>query len=327
MVNFAALDLNLLRVFDAMMIELSTVRAGERVGLTQPAVSSALGRLRQIVHDDLFIRDGNRMVPTPKALALREPIHNALQQLEDALTSAVGFDPKMADRTFLIAGSDYVSTLLMPGLARSVMPGAPAITFQMLDFPANQVFSVLSQGKVDVAIEREMEPPDWIGHKALFRSFAICAARKGHPTLTQSGIVPGGRIPLEVFCSIPHIFLSTDGSKVGSLGPGLRQRGLSRRIGATVSHFQAVALAVASSDLLGNLPIRFAQYAARTLRLDLYLPPFDPPIVQICMYWHRRLERDPAQMWLREKIATTMDLDTAYPPASLTEPEKLPWES
>ncbi|MCT7377463.1 LysR family transcriptional regulator [Chelativorans salis] len=327
MVNFAALDLNLLRVFDAMMIELSTVRAGERVGLTQPAVSSALGRLRQILHDDLFIRVGNRMVPTPKALALREPIRNALRQLEDAFNSTVEFDPARADHNFLIGGSDYVSTLLMPEIARSLMPEAPDITFQMLDVSAKQVFAALSEGKVDVALERELESPDWISRRALFRSFVVCVARKGHPSLAQSGIAPGGRIPLEIFCSIPHVFLSTDGSKVGSLGPGLRQRGLSRRIGATASHFQAVALAAASSDLLGNLPVRFAQYAVRLLDLDLYLPPFDPPVVQICMYWHRRVERDLAQMWLREKIAAAMDFDTAYPPVNLDKLEKPPWEA
>lgn len=267
------------------------------------------------------------MVPTPKALALREPVRNALRQLEDALTSTAGFDPAAADNNFLIAGSDYVSTLLTPGLARSVMPEAPGVTFQMLDFPANQVFAALSEGRVDVALEREMEPPEWIGQKALFRSFVVCVPRKGHPSLMQSGIAPGERIPLEVFCSIPQVLLSTDGSKVGSLGPGLRKQGLSRKIGATAAHFQAVALAAASSDLLGNLPIRFAQYAARLLNLDLYLPPFDPPVIQMCMYWHRRLERDPAQMWLRKKIVAAMDFDTAYPPVDLTKPGKLTWES
>jgi DNA-binding transcriptional LysR family regulator len=324
MVNFASLDLNLLRVFDAMMLELSTVRAGERVGLTQPAVSSALGRLRHITRDDLFVREGNKMVPTPRALALRDPVRNALRQLEDALASTAGFDAAAAEENFLIAGSDYVSTLLMPALVRSVICDAPGVTVQMLDVPANRVFASLSEGKVDVALERKMEAPEWIGQRALFCSFVVCVARKGHPSLVKGGIAPGARIPLELFCSIPQVLLSTDGSKAGSLDAGLRERGASRMIRATAAHFQAVALAVASSDLLGNLPIRFAQYAARLLDLDLYLPPFDPPIIQMCMYWHRRLERDPAQIWLREKIVAAMDFDTAYPPANLSSSEKLP---
>lgn len=317
-VNFAAFDLNLLRVFDAMMMELSTVRAGERVGLSQPAVSSALARLRHTLGDELFVREGNRMVPTPRALALQEPVRAALRQLENALCSAIGFDPATAEENFVIAGSDYVSTLLMPRLAGSVRSEAPGITLQMLDFPANQVFSVLSQGRVDVAIERGIEPPEWIGHVVLFRSFIVCAARKDHPTLSQYGIAPGERIPPEVYCSIPQVILSTDGGKSGSVEPELRRLGLSRSVVVTVPHFQAIALATASSDLLGNLPVVFARQAARLLDLNLYLPPFDPPIIEIRMYWHRRLENDPGQGWLRKKVAAAMDFDTTYPPPGLT---------
>jgi DNA-binding transcriptional LysR family regulator len=140
-VNFAALDLNLLRVFNAMIIERSTVRAGERVGLSQPAVSSALGRLRQILNDELFVRDSNRMVPTTKALALEGPIKAALQQIEEALSSTLGFDPVSADRNFVIAGSDYISTFLMPQLARTAASEAPGVTLQMLDFPPSHTVS------------------------------------------------------------------------------------------------------------------------------------------------------------------------------------------
>ncbi len=264
--NFAAFDLNLLRVFHAMMIESSTVRAGERIGLTQPAVSAALGRLRQILHDDLFVREGNRMVPTPRALALQEPVRSALRQLEDALSSAVGFDPATTERNFFIAGSDYVSAFLLPRLIRSIRPEAPRVTLQMLDFlPARQVFAGLTEGRVDVAVERGMEAPEWINHVMLHLSFVVCLARKDHPLLSKSGAVPGERIPPEVYCAIPQVILSTDGSKVGSVDSELRRLGLIRTVEVTVPHFQAVALAAASSDLLGSLPIHFARYAARLL--------------------------------------------------------------
>jgi DNA-binding transcriptional LysR family regulator len=326
-VNFAALDLNLLRVFDAMMMELSTVRAGERVGLTQSAVSAAVGRLRQIVGDDLFVREGNRMVPTPRALALQEPIGTALRQLEEALSAAAGFDPATADRDFVLAGSDYVSTFLMPRLARSVRPEAPGVTLQMLDVPAQQVFAYLSEGRVDVAVERQMETPDWIGYTALYGSFIVAIARKKHPSLASNGVAPGARIPPELYCAIPQVILSNDGTKAGSADPELRRLGLGRHVRMTVPHFHAVAIAAASSDLLGNVPVHFARYAARLLDLDLYLPPFDPRIVEMRMYWHRRLERDPAQLWVRKKIAEVMEFDSTYPPANLTTPAKLPWDA
>jgi DNA-binding transcriptional LysR family regulator len=326
-VNFGALDLNLLRVFNAMMIERSTVRAGERIGLSQPAVSSALGRLRQILQDELFVRDGNRMAPTTKALALQDPIKAALQQIEDALSSALGFDPASAERNFVVAGSDYVSTFLMPQLARTARSEAPHVTLQMLDFPPGQVFALLSEGRVDVAVERGMDPPDWIRQETLFRSFVVCIARKEHPVLSRSGIAPGDRIPPDLYCAIPQVILSTDGSKAGSMQQALARLGLSRHVAMTVPHFQAVALAAAGGDLLGNVPVQFARYSARLLDLDLYLPPVAPPIVEMRMYWHRRVEQDPAQAWLRSRIASAMDLDTAYPPENLRKAEKLPWEA
>lgn len=309
MTNFAALDLNLLRVFDAMMAEGSTVRAGERIGLSQPAVSSALGRLRHITGDELFVRDGNRMMPTPKALALKEPVRSALRQLEDALSLTVGFDPAASERSFLITGSDYFSTLLMPKLAASATPEAPNITLQMLDHPAADAFRLLSEGKADLAVDRQMETPDWIRSSTLFRSHILCLARRGHPVLSKHAIRPGERIPPEVFCEIPHVMLSMDGGKVGTIDPQLQKHGLQRRVAMTVPHFHAVALAAAASDLLGNLPVHFARYVADLLDIELYLPPFDPAAIDVKLYWHRRLDRDPANMWLRRYVETLMDFD------------------
>jgi len=205
-----------MRVFDAMMLELSTVRAGERVGLSQPAVSSALGRLRHMIGDELFVRDGNRMVATSRALQLKEPIRTAFQQMEEALATSSGFDPARASQTFILLGSDYFSTLLMPRLARQVVPEAPSVTLQMLDYPSSEVFGLLSDGFTDVAVDREMEPPKWIVRQTLFRSYILCVAAKNHPVLKRHRIKPGARIPAEVFCAIPQVMVSMDGGKTGT---------------------------------------------------------------------------------------------------------------
>jgi DNA-binding transcriptional LysR family regulator len=306
--NFAALDLNLLRVFDAMMLEGSTVRAGERIGLSQPAVSSALGRLRQITQDALFVRDGNRMVPTPRALQLREPVRSALAQIEEALRSAVGFDPAASDQSFRILGSDYFSNLLMPRLTATVATMAPSIRLQMLDFPSSDIAGHLSEGKVDVAVGPPFPVPEWIEQKKLHDSFIVSVARKGHPLLRDHRIGPGDRIPPEVFCRIPQIIMSMDGSFRGTMDSALLEHGLTRTVSMTVPHFQAVALCVAGSDMLGNLPVHFARLAAKLLPLELYMPPFDPPILGGSVFWHRRLDQDPANRWLREQIAQALDL-------------------
>ena len=184
--NFAALDLNLLRVFDAMTIELNTTRTGERVGLSQPAVSSALGRLRQIVGDELFVREGNRMVPTERALALREPIREALRQMEDALSAVARFDPASATQTFRISGSDYFSILLMPRLAAAVMPAAPGVTLQMVDHPSGEAVRLLGEGAIDLRrsnADARLEVPDWVCSRKLLQSFVVAVVPKHHPVL------------------------------------------------------------------------------------------------------------------------------------------------
>ena len=315
--NFAALDLNLLRVFDAMMIELNTTRAGERVGLSQPAVSSALGRLRHITGDDLFVREGNRMVPTQRAVFLREPIREALRQMEDALSAVARFDPATANQTFRISGSDYFSTLLMPRLAAAIMPEAPGVTLQMLDRPTSDLIGLLGEGAIDLAVDAGvLDTPDWVCSRTLFQSFIVAAAPKNHPLLVKAGVRPGTRIPPEVYCAIPQVLMSMDGGKTGAVDRVLADRGLQRTVAVTVPHFQAVALTIAKGGLLGSLPIHFARPVAALLGLDLYLPPFDPPILDVMLFWHRRVDGNAANAWLRDHIARAMD----FGPLQMTVP-------
>jgi DNA-binding transcriptional LysR family regulator len=305
--NFAAFDLNLLRVFDAMMLEGSTVRAGERIGLSQPAVSSALGRLRHITQDALFVRDGNRMVPTPRALQLREPVHTALVQIEEALRAVSGFDPSTSKQMFRLLGSDYFSNLLMPRLAGIVARTAPSVRLQMLDLPSSEIAGQLSEGKIDVAVGPPFPVPDWIAQKKLHDSYIVSVVRRNHPVLMEHGIAPGRRIPVNVFCEIPQVLMSMDGSLQGTMDAVLLEHGFSRKIAITVPHFQAVALCVAESDMLGNLPIHFARHATRFLELELYMPPFDPPILGGSVFWHKRLHQDLANRWLRSQIEQALD--------------------
>ncbi len=323
--NFAALDLNLLRVFDAMAIELNTTRTGERVGLSQPAVSSALGRLRQILGDELFVREGNRMVPTERALALREPVRQALRQMEDALAAVACFDPASATQTFRISGSDFFSMLLMPRLAAAVLAEAPGLKLQMLDHPSTDAVRLIGEGAIDFAIvpvNSAVMPdasansstidtghplPDWVcSRKMLLDSFMVSVAQKRHPILERAGVKPGHRIPAEVFCAIPQVMMSMDGTMTGIIDPPLAEAGFKRRVVMTVPHFQAVALAIAESGLLGNLPIHFAKTVAPALGLELYLPPYDPPITDVILLWHRRVDAHAANAWLRDHIAKAL---------------------
>jgi DNA-binding transcriptional LysR family regulator len=309
-VNWAAFDLNLLRVFDAMMVELSTVRTGERVGLSQPAVSSALGRLRSILGDELFVRDGNRMMPTPRALQLKEPVRRALAGIEEALAANAAFDPQASTRSFMLIGSDYFSALLMPKLTARVTPVAPSVILQMMDYPSADVFGLLSDGRADIVLDRSLETPEWIASRKLFRSWLVCIARRGHPLLRERGVRPAQTIPADLFCAIPQVLRSADGSRTGTIDPALERLGLTRKVAITVPHFQAVALAVATSDLLGSIPVHFARLIADRFELEIFMPPMESPAMDVTMYWHRRFDRDAGSAWLRDQLASVASFKT-----------------
>lgn len=315
--NFAALDLNLLRVFDALAREQSTVRAGERIGLSQPAVSAALGRLRHFTGDELFTRDGNRMVPTPRALELVEPVRAALASLEQSFANAAAFDPATAETALRLGGSDYFSALLMPELARRALPDAGGIRLQMLDCRSSEIQTLLSDDRIDVAIDRSLEMPGWIRAEKLFTSSLVCLLREGHPAEARFDLVPEGSVPIELFGEIPQVLRSADGSTIGTMDAALARESLSRRVAMTVPHFQAVALVVASSDLMGSLPVHFARHVARFLPVRLYATPFPSPEMEVFMYWHRRHDRDGASLWLRKQLADLARDSFGSPPQTV----------
>jgi DNA-binding transcriptional LysR family regulator len=167
-VNFAAFDLNLLRVFDALMRERSVTRAGERVGLSQPAVSAALNRLRHSLSDQLFVRLGNEMVPTPRAEGIAEAVREALANIERAISSQDRFDPATARQTYSLRGADFFSMRLMPDLSEAIAAEAPGIRLRFLDSGHGDLAQLLQEGVIDVALDRPLEVPTWVSWTLLF---------------------------------------------------------------------------------------------------------------------------------------------------------------
>ncbi|OAP39968.1 LysR family transcriptional regulator [Sinorhizobium glycinis] len=305
--NLNALDLNLVRVFDALLRERSVTRAGDRIGLSQPAVSAALNRLRHALNDQLFVRRGNEMVPTPRAESLAEPVRVALREIERVFYAAKRFEPAELERTFTLMGADFFSMLLMPSLAARITRIAPAVSLRFLDSARGDVARLLQEDEIDAALERPVEVPDWVSSALLFHSpFAIIAA-ENNAVIGRAGAKEGGVLPIDLFCELPHAIRSIDGSMSGFTDEALGKIGRTRRVSLALPHFQAVALAVASGNYLAAVPRQFAVAAARSLPIVIYRPPFSIPVPEIRMYWHARHDDEPSHRWLRDRILETVD--------------------
>jgi DNA-binding transcriptional LysR family regulator len=299
-VNFRTFDLNLLRIFDALMRERSVTRAGDRVGLSQPAMSAALARLRAALDDQLFIRRGPDMVPTPRAASLAGPVREALAAMELSLFGQQRFDPATAQATLTLLGADFFSALVIPKVAARLRREAPEVKLRFLDSARGDVERLLLEDAIDLALERPLTLPDWSSSELLFVSPFVIVAAKGHPRL--GAVRPGDAIPLDLFCALPRALRSISGDMSGNIDEALAARGARREVMLALPHFQAVAESVAQSDLIAALPSQFASAVAADLGLDLYQPPMPSPAPEIRMYWHSRHDQSPLHRWLRQLV-------------------------
>jgi len=301
--NLAAFDLNLLRVLDALLQEHSTVKAGERIGLSQPAVSAALNRLRHALNDPLFVRQGQQFVPTDFARSLELPLRRIIDDLEAVLSGPDAFDPMTATHSFMLSGSDFFAELLMPPLADELSVRAPKIRVQQVDLVPDNYVGTLANHEIDLALIPEIEFPDWIDFLPVSRSNFVMIARNGHPRLMQAGVKPGQVVPVDLYCDLSHILFSPEGNLKGLGDAALQQIGRERRVVMTMPVFGGICNAVAGSDRVALLPEQLAVKKAGQLGFSLYRPPMPIDTVQLCMIWHKRYTSDRAHRWLRELVA------------------------
>jgi len=302
-VNLLTFDLNLLRVLDALLREQSTVKAGHRVRLSQPAVSAALGRLRDALNDPLFVRQGQRLVPTDYARSLEIPLRRLLGELTELLSGPGAFDPLEAHHNFKIAGSDFFAEMLMPPLAPVLEASAPNVRIQLVELvPGNHV-ETLEKQDIDLALV-PMEPfPAWVDSAKVFRGPFVVISRKTHPAIRRAGLAPGDVLPIDLFCSLGHVVFSPEG-KLRAMGDSaLARMGRERRVVMTLPTFSGVCHAVADSDLVALLPQSLALQMAPRLKLAIHGAPMPLEPAHICMAWHRRNTGNPAHRWLRDTVA------------------------
>lgn len=299
--NMATFDLNLLKVLDALLREGSTTAAGRRVGLSQPAVSAALARLRDALGDPLFVRRGPRLEATDYARSLAVPLREHLDSLQRLLSGPEAFDPATATASFRVAGSDFFSEMLMPELGRTLLREGPGLRVHLLDLVPTNYADTLDRYLADLALMPRQDAPDWIEWEPLFHSSFSMIARRDHPRLT--GVPPGEPVPLDLFCELDHVLMSPEGRTRAMMDDALERVGRSRRIVMTLPFFGGICRSVAATEVVAMIPRQLARHMASVLGLDLYKSPVPAPVPLIGMVWHRRTTTAPAHRWLREQVA------------------------
>ncbi|WP_274426504.1 LysR family transcriptional regulator [Chelativorans sp. YIM 93263] len=303
--NLNSFDLNLLRVFNALLKERSVTRAGERIGLSQPAVSSALNRLRHIFQDDLFIRSGSQMVPTPRASCLASPISAALESLEAAFLRYFELEPAKLQRSYTLLGADFFSMLFVPKLSTAITTVAPGVRLRLFDSSRGDVAHLLREGTIDIALEHLAVVPEDISSAYLFRSCFVVVANARNGAVRELGIESGQVLPLGALNEFSFAVYSLDGGDTGCAVEALRNIGLVHRVAIALPHFHSTALAAAEGDFIALVPCQFAEAIAARYDLSIYRMPMEMPAVEIRMYWHARADEDLQHAWLRERIIDT----------------------
>ncbi len=296
-IHSLATNARLLVVLDVLLEEGNATRAAARLGVTQSSVSHSLRQLRTTLGDELFVRSGRRLLATPRAEELREPLHALLEQLGALVREGTRFEAKTSTRRLVVMASDLFTSSVLPRLMRHILRRAPEMSVSIRG-PGPQVFGALEHGGVDLLFGGPPDPPRGISGRLLFRDGFTCLVRRDHPRVRR-------RLDLDAYLRERHV-LVTPTSKLGSaLDDRLNQLGRRRDIALTLPHFVAAGLVVAETDLVTTLPTRTAVPLARNLGLRRLAPPLPDLEYEIHAYWHRRVAHDPAVTWLLDAATAT----------------------
>ncbi len=296
--DFHGIDLNLLVAFDALMNERNVTRAATQVGVSQPAMSAALSRLRQRFGDPLFLRSADGLLPTARARDLSEPIAQALRQIESMLVNKPQFVPEKASLTFKLGLSDYPAFVLLPSLLQALGTKAPGVSLNVHAFNnRDQAVDLLDAGAIDVAIGVPPTHADGrIMTQPVIRDEFVTIISNDHPVAKRG-------MSMKNYLALQHVLVSPEGELYGIVDQALAQQGKKRELALTLPQMFAVPTIVAQTCMTATLLRRVALHSPVGRRLALFPPPVALPDVVFDLIWHRRSDSHPAQFWLREFIA------------------------
>ena len=291
------IDLNLLVAFEALMAERSVSVAAARIGISQPAMSGALARLRDLFNDVLFVRSGRSMLPTVRATQLDSQIAQALAQIRAALDPPSSFDPLTSRRVFNVSGGDYATGVILPVLAARLAMAAPSVDLRFRFVEKDATIDLLDSNTLDLALGVYPNPPKRLCLQPLLEEHFVCLARKGHPGLQ-------GGMTLEAFAALPHLLVTERGDAYGAVDEALAKLGLERHVRLTVPHVLVVPAVLPRSDLIASVGARAARLFADTAPIDIYEMPLPIASWRLSMLWSRQKAGDLGLAWLRDVVAS-----------------------
>lgn len=303
MTTFNNVDLNLLRVFQAVSEERSLTLAGHRLHLSQPAVSYAVSRLRELFNDPLFVRTRDGMQPTPAALELAKPISRALQAVHEALRYADGFDPVSSTRVFRVSMTDVAEMVFLPPICEQLRQLAPRVQLKVVQVPQEGLVEALRTGHLDCAIGNLPAIREATRHALLFSESYCCLTRR------RAGLPRRQALRLDEFEALSHVQVRSAESSHSQVAQALHGLGVARRVALEIPHFSVLPLILAQSDLAATVPLRIGRLFNAGKQFALYELPVALPPVDIMLHWHEEFDNDLAGKWLRQLV---LDLLQGY---------------
>lgn len=295
--NLYSYDLNLLTVFHMIYSEQHLTKAGERLKLTQPAMSNALTRLREMFDDPLFVRSGKQMLPTPRAQQVAPFIEEILGLAEQALVIQKSFSPQTSKRTFRLAMSDYAELVIFPPLFKWLTQEAPGIRIESTHLPTKDQHRSLESLNIDLMIGEDLSQGPTLFKQALFKDREVCMVREGHPISQE-------KLTLEKYLSLTFAQFQMSDRYETQVDRCLREQGHSREINLQVHHELILPIVLMNTEMAVNIPERMAQLYQNFMPLERLTIPLELSQFEVCQYWFERDHHSPAHQWLRSGIKT-----------------------
>ncbi|MEC8644600.1 MAG: LysR family transcriptional regulator [Pseudomonadota bacterium] len=290
------IDLNLFVVFDAIYREQNLTRAGEIIGITQPAVSNSLARLRRLFNDPLFVRTSEGMVPTPVAQNIIGAIRQSLELMRSSVQESESFEPRLSDKRFRISMTDLTQAMLLPELFADMKKKAPSVSIECYQVHRRDMNIELASGNLDLAIDIPLTPDPQIKQRELIKHPYVCLVSKKNPFLK-------GELTTQEYLQLQHIHISTRRGGLGLVDLALGKMGKKRNIILRTQHYLAAPNLLKNTNFALTIPQAFADLVAKSSDTTYLQLPFEVPPLETFLYWHESTDSDQSNKWMRDLIS------------------------